>query len=183
MRTRTITRTAIALAAAVTIGTLVSSPTTHEEQARWKSSTLQHSRHTTTHPPAESWMEAQYNLTQWASYTEWLEASSAAVNAQKAQAAAEAAQAVTPATMYGPTNSSPGGMFACIRSAESGGNYAAVNSSSGAGGAYQFMPSTWAALGGAGLPENAPPSEQDAMAQKLYARDGWAPWRGDPCVG
>lgn len=74
-------------------------------------------------------------------------------------------------------------MFACIRNAESGGNYSAVNSSSGAGGAYQFMPSTWASLGGQGLAQDAPPSLQDAMAYKLYQRDGWSPWAGDPCVG
>ena len=35
---------------------------------------------------------------------------------------------------------------------ESGGSYSAVNSSSGAGGAYQIMPSTWQAYGGQGLP-------------------------------
>ena len=35
---------------------------------------------------------------------------------------------------------------------ESGGNFGAVNPSSGAGGAYQILPSTWRLYGGQGLP-------------------------------
>ena len=35
---------------------------------------------------------------------------------------------------------------------ESGGNYRAYNASSGAGGAYQILPSTWETYGGEGLP-------------------------------
>ena len=52
---------------------------------------------------------------------------------------------------------------------ESGGNYRAVNKGgSGAGGAYQIMPSTWAAHGGKGLPQNAPPAEQDGIAGEIW---------------
>ena len=36
---------------------------------------------------------------------------------------------------------------------ESGGNYGAVNPSSGAGGAYQILPSTWRLYGGKGSPQ------------------------------
>ena len=78
---------------------------------------------------------------------------------------------------------------------ESGGNYSAVNSSSGAGGAYQILPSTWQAYGGQGLPQNAPKAEQDRIAGEIYARqglerldlltDGTAPvslpWGPQPC--
>ena len=39
---------------------------------------------------------------------------------------------------------------------ESGGNYGAVNPSSGAGGAYQILPSTWALYGGQGEPAGRP---------------------------
>ncbi len=92
----------------------------------------------------------------------------------------------TASTSYAVSSSSESGSvestLACIRSAESGGNYGAVNSSTGAGGAYQFMPSTWAALGGTGSPEDASASEQDAIAMKAYDTDGWAPWSGDGCV-
>jgi hypothetical protein len=65
---------------------------------------------------------------------------------------------------------------ASIVMCESGGNYSAVNSSSGAGGAYQILPSTWAAYGGAGLPQNAPPAEQNAIAAKIYASGGASQW-------
>lgn len=70
------------------------------------------------------------------------------------------------------------GFLECVKKRESGGSYSAVNSSSGAGGAYQFMPSTWAAMGGTGLPQNASPAQQDAMAAKLYAQAGRSPWAG-----
>jgi transglycosylase-like protein/putative peptidoglycan binding protein len=59
---------------------------------------------------------------------------------------------------------------------ESGGNYSAVNSSSGAGGAYQILPSTWQAYGGQGLPQNAPKSEQDRIAAAIYANQGSSAW-------
>jgi hypothetical protein len=59
---------------------------------------------------------------------------------------------------------------------ESGGNYRAVNASSGAGGAYQILPSTWTSYGGTGLPQDAPPAEQDAIAAKIYATDGRGAW-------
>jgi resuscitation-promoting factor RpfC len=75
----------------------------------------------------------------------------------------------------------PNGFLACVRNRESRGSYTAVNSSSGAGGAYQFLPSTWHAIGGTGLPQNAPPAVQDAMAAKLYAQSGRAPWAGPGC--
>src|SRR4051794_39328948 len=47
---------------------------------------------------------------------------------------------------------------------ESGGNYHALNPSSGAGGAYQILPSTWAAYGGGGEPPNTPKAAQDPNA-------------------
>jgi septal ring factor EnvC (AmiA/AmiB activator) len=53
---------------------------------------------------------------------------------------------------------------------ESGGNYGAINPSSGAGGAYQFLPSTYQGLGGKyGSPNKAPKWEQDQLAAKLWA--------------
>jgi resuscitation-promoting factor RpfC len=68
----------------------------------------------------------------------------------------------------------------CVISAESGGNPAAVNPSSGAGGLFQFLPSTWAALGYAGQypggAQTAPAGVQEAAFAQLYAQDGTAPW-------
>jgi hypothetical protein len=66
----------------------------------------------------------------------------------------------------------PSGIVQC----ESGGNYSAVNPSSGAGGAYQILPSTWAAYGGQGLPQDAPKAEQDRIAGEIYAHQGPSAW-------
>jgi septal ring factor EnvC (AmiA/AmiB activator) len=59
---------------------------------------------------------------------------------------------------------------------ESGGNYHALNSSSGAGGAYQILPSTWAAYGGQGAPQDAPKAEQDRIAAEIWADSGPSAW-------
>jgi septal ring factor EnvC (AmiA/AmiB activator) len=59
---------------------------------------------------------------------------------------------------------------------ESGGNYGALNPSSGAGGAYQILPSTWQLYGGEGAPQNAPKSEQDAIAAEIWADSGGSAW-------
>ncbi|MFN2612552.1 MAG: transglycosylase family protein [Solirubrobacterales bacterium] len=59
---------------------------------------------------------------------------------------------------------------------ESGGNYHALNPTSGAGGAYQILPSTWSAYGGQGLPHEAPPAEQDSIAAQIWADSGPSAW-------
>jgi septal ring factor EnvC (AmiA/AmiB activator) len=59
---------------------------------------------------------------------------------------------------------------------ESGGNYRALNPSSGAGGAYQILPSTWRAYGGHGLPQNASKAEQDRIAALIWKNDGPGAW-------
>jgi septal ring factor EnvC (AmiA/AmiB activator) len=59
---------------------------------------------------------------------------------------------------------------------ESGGNYSAVNPSSGAGGAYQILPSTWELYGGQGEPQNAPKAEQDQIASEIWADSGSGAW-------
>ena len=59
---------------------------------------------------------------------------------------------------------------------ESGGNYRALNSSSGAGGAYQIIPSTWRAYGGKGLPHLASKAEQDRIAAIIWREDGPGAW-------
>lgn len=83
-------------------------------------------------------------------------------------------------TVNSPVNVSgiaPSGSFqACVIARESGGNPGAVNPSSGAGGLYGFLPSTWASLGYGGLPENAPVWEQNEAFYKLYAEAGTSPW-------
>ncbi len=59
---------------------------------------------------------------------------------------------------------------------ESGGNYGAVNPSSGAGGAYQILPSTWDLYGGSGAPQDAPKAEQDRIAAEIWADSGGGAW-------
>jgi LysM repeat protein len=92
-----------------------------------------------------------------------------------APAASQAGQPAAPA----PAVSAPsagGGFEACVIQRESGGSATAVNSSSGAGGLYGFMPSTWASLGFSGLPENASVATQNAAFQKEFAIAGTSPW-------
>ncbi|MDX6595191.1 MAG: hypothetical protein QOI72_573 [Solirubrobacterales bacterium] len=59
---------------------------------------------------------------------------------------------------------------------ESGGDYGAVNPSSGAGGAYQILPSTWELYGGQGAPQDAPKAEQDRIAGEIWADSGGGAW-------
>ena len=59
---------------------------------------------------------------------------------------------------------------------ESGGNYGAVNPSSGAGGAYQILPSTWKLYGGQGAPQDATKPEQDRIAGEIWADSGPSAW-------
>jgi Transglycosylase-like domain len=73
---------------------------------------------------------------------------------------------------YGGGYSIPSYIVQC----ESGGSWTAVNPSSGAGGAYQILPSTWQAYGGTGLPENATPAQQSLIAARIYASVGASAW-------
>lgn len=68
------------------------------------------------------------------------------------------------------------GCQAHIIADESGGNPQAVNGSSGAGGLYQFLPSTWRALGHSGLPQNASVAEQNQAFQQQVAQSGYSAW-------
>lgn len=85
--------------------------------------------------------------------------------------------------------SAPNGFLACVRNRESRGQYTVVNRSSGAAGAYQFMPSTARAVANhagrsdlAGRPVTSwSPRDQDAMAAHLYSWQGASPWAGPGC--
>jgi predicted nucleic acid-binding Zn-ribbon protein len=63
---------------------------------------------------------------------------------------------------------------------ESGGNYGAVNPSSGAGGAYQILPSTWQLYGGKGSPQNGSKQQQDQIASQIWSDSGSGAWE---CAG
>jgi len=68
-----------------------------------------------------------------------------------------------------------GPVLEAIAACESGGN-PTTNTGNGFYGKYQFTLSTWASVGGTGLPSNASEAEQDMRAAMLYAREGAGPW-------
>ncbi len=68
-----------------------------------------------------------------------------------------------------------------IRQCESGGDYSAVNSSSGAGGGWQIMPGTWNGYEGYARAEDAPPHIQDAKAAELWS-NGAGSWHWSQCL-
>lgn len=96
----------------------------------------------------------------------WVEEIQAAREASEAEAEAEVGRWL-------------GGPYAIptyIVMCESGGNYSALNPSSGAGGAYQILPSTWELYGGKGEPQNAPKAEQDRIAGEIWEDSGPSAW-------
>ena len=97
------------------------------------------------------------------------------IEAAKAAAAEQISEGAAEATVerwLGGPYSIPSEIVMC----ESGGNYGAVNPSSGAGGAYQILPSTWQLYGGEGSPEDAPKSEQDSIAAQIWTDSGAGAW-------
>ena len=93
----------------------------------------------------------------------------AALYEQQAEAAASSSYS------GGSSSGACGGALSCIAACESGGNYS-TNTGNGYYGAYQFSQSTWNAVGGAGVPSDASPEEQDMRAQMLYESQGSSPW-------
>jgi septal ring factor EnvC (AmiA/AmiB activator) len=91
---------------------------------------------------------------------------------EAAEAASRAAAEETVGRWLGGPFSIPTYIVMC----ESGGNYGAVNPGSGAGGAYQILPSTWALYGGQGAPQDAPKAEQDRIAAEIWADSGGGAW-------
>jgi septal ring factor EnvC (AmiA/AmiB activator) len=95
------------------------------------------------------------------------------------EARAAEAQAATEAEAEEEVGRWLGGPYAIptyIVMCESGGDYSALNPSSGAGGAYQIIPSTWELYGGQGEPQNASKEEQDRIAGEIWADSGPSAW-------
>jgi hypothetical protein len=63
-----------------------------------------------------------------------------------------------------------------IAQCESGGDPTAVSADGTYHGKYQFSVATWQAVGGTGLPSQAPEAEQDMRAVMLYERSGPGQW-------
>lgn len=62
-----------------------------------------------------------------------------------------------------------------VAKCESSGNWAA-NTGNGAYGGLQIEPATWDANGGVGLPSQASPQQQIAVAQRILAAEGPKAW-------
>jgi hypothetical protein len=122
-------------------------------------------------------------LTPWHPRKPWLDrAAMAAIPAPPpspvtaAPAAGTAAPVPAAAAPSQSSGAASGSFEQCVIQRESGGDPTAVNSSSGAGGLYGFLPSTWASLGYSGAPQNASAATQREAFQKAYAQQGSAPW-------
>jgi peptidoglycan hydrolase CwlO-like protein len=107
----------------------------------------------------------------------WEQQVQQAIAAQQAQEAQQAQQAT--AAQAQQTVSDWVGNYAipqAIVMCESGGNFSALNPSSGAGGAYQILPSTWRLYGGSGSPQDASPQQQSQIASQIWADSGPSAW-------
>jgi Transglycosylase-like domain len=56
------------------------------------------------------------------------------------------------------------------------GRYRVINPSSGAGGKFQIMPTTYHAVGGRGAPHQSPPVVQERLARRIWAWQGPQAW-------
>ena len=139
------------------------------------------------HNPEMIMVGQRLTLSSWHPHKAWLNRVALAAVPAQAPAPPVSAPMAAPAAISQPASTSTAtysggsGYQACVIAAESGGNASAVNSSSGAGGLYQFLPSTWQALGHSGLPQNASVAEQNQAFQQEYAQSGtsaWSPYDG-----
>ena len=75
-----------------------------------------------------------------------------------------------------PARSTSGGtVWDRLAQCESGGNWQ-INTGNGYYGGLQFLPSTWRAAGGSGMPHQASREEQIRVAENLRASSGYRPW-------
>jgi len=80
------------------------------------------------------------------------------------------------ATRGTPRSRIGGDVLSRIAQCESHGNPTDVNRTSGAGGIYQYLPSTWNNYAGFARAQDAPPEVQEARARADLARIGTRPW-------
>lgn len=121
-------------------------------------------------------------------------ASLARIEAKAARVAAKSkARASTPVTAADTTAGTPAGgtwpavpggpspaVLARIASCESGGNPTSIGGGGQFRGKYQFMNSTWEAMGGKGDPAKASEAEQDYRAALLFVK--WGPGQWPVCA-
>ena len=71
--------------------------------------------------------------------------------------------------------SASGNNWDAVAQCESGGDWG-INTGNGFSGGLQFTPSTWAAYGGSGSPENASREEQIRVAENVLDGQGAGAW-------
>lgn len=91
------------------------------------------------------------------------------------RAVAAALAMVIPTAIFGPIAQADQVNWAAVAQCESSGNWAA-NTGNGAYGGLQIKPSTWEANGGVGLPSQATPAQQIAVAKRILAKQGPGAW-------
>jgi hypothetical protein len=75
----------------------------------------------------------------------------------------------------GAATAAPASDWDALAQCESGGNWG-INTGNGFSGGLQFQPSTWAAFGGQGAPQDASREQQIAVAENVLAGQGWGAW-------
>ena len=121
----------------------------------------------------------QSNVSTWEGQVQQIQAAQAAAAEQAAEAQQQAAASSASAASAQQTVADWVGDWAipeAIVMCESGGSFNAVNPSSGAGGAYQILPSTWRLYGGSGSPQDASPSQQSQIAAQIWQDSGPSAW-------
>jgi LysM repeat protein len=103
----------------------------------------------------------------------------AASEPAQAPAPAAAPRVAAPAPVSHAVSSAPavagGSVWDRLAACESSGNWA-INTGNGFYGGLQFTLSSWQAVGGSGLPNQASREEQIMRGQMLQARGGWGNW-------
>lgn len=79
------------------------------------------------------------------------------------------------AGLMAPAQAVPESTWDSLAQCESGGNWG-TNTGNGFSGGLQFTPSTWAAFGGSGSPQNASKAEQIRVGENVLAGQGWGAW-------
>ena len=74
-----------------------------------------------------------------------------------------------------PANAAPASTWDALAECESGGNWG-TSTGNGFSGGLQFTPSTWAAFGGQGAPQDASREQQIAVAENVLDGQGWGAW-------
>jgi hypothetical protein len=134
--------------------------------------------HSAPHPADDPLISAiQYpdHLDAFIERQEAIEAAREAAAAKAARSAERSAPSVTSTAPTGSVSALPD-PWDDLAACESGGNPASVSADGLYHGLFQFLDSTWQAMGGTGSASDASVEEQLQRAQALQAQSGWGPW-------